>query len=762
MLKIVNKNTEYNIEGLPKWMSTLLYARGIKSRKEADAFLSPDLNQLYDPYLLSDMHKAVSIINNAKKLNKRIVIYGDYDVDGICASVILHETLRTMGIATIIYIPDRFDEGYGLNEEAVTKLSKEADILISVDCGITSATEVELAKKLGMQVIITDHHTLPNKFPAADAIISQLIGDYPFKSLCGAALAWKLSAALKGMDYALAQIDLCALATVADMVPLLGENRVIVSYGLKQIERTKREGLIALKTVSGIAEGGEISSEQVAYYMAPRLNASGRLSSAKLAVELLMEKNPRRAFNLAGELDRLNSLRRQEENNVLSEAKNMLKSFDSYSYRSIVVAGENWNSGVLGLVAGKIAEFYNYPTVVLSIDGENCVGSARSAGDINLYEALNTCSDIFTRFGGHEKAAGLSINKGNIEAFIERFDKEVKKQLSTGDIIPQAYYDFELDLNHANLEMVESLYRLAPFGIGNPEPQFLSRDVNALYPRAVGTDGKHLKLVLQQDSSMVDAIAFNKGDKINSLRGNMDALYTLDINKYMGKTTVQCKVKHIISGDDIFTKDMSAQQEILLQDLILCLSNSSNGVSVPYKSEAPKISGIRGTLLFCRTYETATRISKLYPDMDRLIFDAKDVRLYNSILYSSGLGGIKSRYKTVYLCDGVLHPKEANVIKGIIPEVNVIALERTQEMSELLRSISVSIEELREGYISAKQLGTLDNLSWNSTKKKICLYILDELKLISLSGDTTAFSMLPMKKCDPMDSKLFNYLSKEV
>ena len=762
MLKIVNKNTEYIIEGLPRWMSTLLYARGIKNREEADAFLSPDINQLYDPYLLNDMDKAVSIINNARKLNQRIVIYGDYDVDGICASVILHETLRAMGIAAIIYIPDRFDEGYGLNEEAITKLSKEADILISVDCGITSVKEVDLAKKLGMQVIITDHHTLPEKLPNADAIVSQLIGDYPFKSLCGAALAWKLSTVLKGMDYALMQIDLCALATVADMVPLLGENRVIVSHGLKQIGKTKREGLIALKTVSGIAEGDSVSSEQVAYYMAPRLNASGRLSNAQLAVELLLEKNAGRAFNLASELDRLNSLRRQEENKVLSEAKNKLKSFDSFSYRSIVVAGENWNSGVLGLVAGKIAEFYNYPTVVLSIDGENCVGSARSAGDINLYDALNACSDIFTRFGGHEKAAGLSINKGNIEAFVERFDDEVKKQLSAGDIIPKAYYDFELDLNLANMDMVENLYRLAPFGIGNPEPQFLSRDVNAIHPRAVGVDGKHLKLVLQQNSGMVDAIAFNKGDKINALRGNIDVLYTLDINKFMGKTTVQSKVQHIINGEDIFVKDISAQQEIILQDLVLCMSNGSNRVSVPYKSEAPKISGIRGTLLFCRTYETAKRMSKLYPDMDRLIFSANDERLYNSILYSSGFDGIKSPYRTIYLCDGILHPNEADIIKYISPKANVIVLERTHELTELLKSISVSIEELREGYVNAKSLGTLDSLPWNNTKKKVCLYILDELKLISLSDDVSFFSMLPMRKCDPIDSKLYNYLSKEV
>lgn len=762
MIKLINRSQKFKIEGLPDIIASLLYARGIAGPKEAQSFLNPSVSDFNDPFLLNDMDAAVKIIKSAAKERKRAVIYGDYDVDGICASVMLSETLSSLGLKNIIYIPDRHDEGYGINSDAVSKLAKQADLLISVDCGITSVEEVKLAKELGMQVIITDHHTVPEKLPKADALVSSLINEYPNQDLCGAGIAWKLSCALMGLSYAMKLIDLCAVATIADMVPLLSENRAIVSLGLKQLAETKRLGLIALKEVSNIRENDDVSSMDVAFRIAPRLNASGRLASAKTAAALLMSKNMNEAKALAEELNRLNTARKQEEQEVVSQAKEKLRDLDCINKKSIVVAGENWNSGVVGLAAGKIAEHYSFPAVVLSCDEDNiCTGSARSAGNINLYKVLYACKDLFIKFGGHEKAAGLTIKKENIEEFGRRFDEAVKKQLPSGEIIPALYYDAEVSLEDINLDNIRLIESIAPFGLGNPEPKLLAKGVQGISPKAVGVNGKHLKYVLKQSNSMVDAIAFNKGELLKHIGNDADIVFTANINNYCGEKA-QCNIEHVFFSEEIFSMSRELEQELILKDLRTVSANIYNKGNVDFIDRLPEFNCKRGNLLFCRCADTAKKLAYYYPNMDKIILRAEDDRLFNSILANACLGDIKSRYRNIYFCDGIISLKEAALLKESLGDVNIFALPKSLALKQAIADIKCTVDELREAYICAKRFNSLDNISWNYNKKAAALMVLDELNLIKLNYDNRTFSMQPVKKIHPSESRLFSILNKEV
>ncbi|MDO5021856.1 MAG: single-stranded-DNA-specific exonuclease RecJ [Eubacteriales bacterium] len=747
---------------MPDIIASLLYARGIENKEEAQAFLSPDASCLHDPFLLNDMDKAVEIINIAVRERKRAVIYGDYDVDGICASAILSETFSSLGLKHIIYIPDRHEEGYGLNMQAVEQLAKQADIFISVDCGITSVQEVALAKKLGMQVIITDHHTVPNEVPKAHALVSSLINNNPNKNLCGAGIAWKLSCALKSLPYAMQQLDLCALATVADMVPLLKENRVITALGLKCLSKTQRLGLIALKEVSNIADNAQVSSSDVAFRLAPRLNASGRLASAKTAVALLKSKHIAEARELASELNSLNAERKQEEQSVLNQAKESLKNLDSIDKKSIVVMGEQWNSGVIGLSAGRIAEHYSFPTVVLSCGEDGvCVGSARSAGDVNLYMALNQCKDLFLKFGGHEKAAGLSIKKENVEEFCLRFDEAVKQQLPSGDIIPTVYYDAEISLKDITLENIRLINSLEPYGIGNPEPKFLAKDIEGVSPKAVGTGAKHLKYVLKQSNHMVDAIAFNKGHLLNNIAAKSDIVFTVSINDYYGEKP-QCQIDNILFGEDIFSMSAYLEQELILKDLRTLTANKYNRADVCFIKQLPEFNGSRGNLLFCRCQDTAKQLAAKFPSMDKLIVSIDDRRLFNTILANAGACDIKSPYRNVYLCDGLITESEAALIKENTANANIYALPKSAHLKQNLLALRCTVEDLREAYVQAKNFNSLDNIPWTENKKMLALLVLDELNLIKLKEDGATFSMLPVKKIHPSQSMLFSLLNKEM
>ncbi|MBQ1717608.1 MAG: single-stranded-DNA-specific exonuclease RecJ, partial [Bacteroidales bacterium] len=505
--------------------------------------------------------------------------YGDYDCDGVCASVIMLEALKSLGAHAEVYIPSRKEEGYGLNTAAMHKLAeKQYRLMITVDCGITAVEEIALAKSLGMNVILTDHHTPPDPLPAADAILHPQLGGYPCSSLCGAGTAYKLACALSGKQ-TIPTLPLCALATVADMVPLLGENRTLAALGLAAMADTSNIGLRALLRVSGLRTGEAVTGQQAGFLLAPRINACGRMETAQIALELLSTDDPVRAAELADTADGLNARRKSLENQVLEQANAQASALDLCTGHAIVIEGEGWESGVVGLAAGRLAEYYGYPTVILSREGDICVGSARSACGVDLYQALSACSDLFTRFGGHKQAAGLTLPAENVPELRIRLSDAVAKQLQGRTLMPETVYDGELRLTDITLDLISSLGMLEPFGTGNPAPVFLVRDVEALSARAVGSGGSHLKLTLGQDTCILDAIAFRMGTLASSMRGICSLAITPVANTFNGRTSPECRIEAIASMQRFFSRPANEDALAILQELAhLCRIDNFSGL----------------------------------------------------------------------------------------------------------------------------------------------------------------------------------------
>ena len=742
---------EYHLAGYPDWMARLLHARGVDTPEQASRFLEPVLTDLHDPGLLHGMTDAVAIITRLGRQKARAVVYGDYDVDGLCASVIAQETLKAMGLKTIVYIPDRHTEGYGLNEDAIRQLAAQAELLLTVDCGITAVNEVALAKQLGMHIIITDHHTPPDNLPAADAVINSMLGAYPFASLCGTGTVWKLSLALKGMDFAKDQLDLAALATVADMVPLLGENRVIAAYGLKALAATRRIGLRALTEACGLTWGEALTSDKLSFGLAPRLNAGGRLTTAQDALHLLQSTRSDEAYSLAQKLNQVNAQRQAMEREVIMAAEKLLDGEDLLHASTVVVCGQGWNSGVVGLAAGRLAERYGYPAVVLTQQGEQCTGSGRSAGGIDLYCALKSCEDLFTRFGGHQQAAGLTLPFQNMAAFRLRFDQAVRDQLQGRVLLPQVPYDTRMRLSQVSIENVQALERLAPFGIGNPTPAFLMEDLALASSRAVGAENKHLKCVFTQENVMCDGIAFGMGDQQACLPPTIDAVVRLSLNVFRGNVSAQCQVSAIKAGKEAFAFDGDAQLAAILQDF---MDIASNKAKAPARFKQVKaVTGLQGSLLVCRTIAAARAMHAKYPDFDTAQGPYSDRRAANCILYRTPLAQVRAPYELLVFCEGLLHDQEAAYAASLFPGAKLCAYQRTDELEQMIGQLKLTKEELREVYRLLRQSAGMQDLPWHKAKIQAALYVLEELELISLKGDEVC--LLPMRKTDPQDSALF-------
>ena len=519
MLNFVPRSTDRTAfekpEGISPILLDLLMQSGIRSREEAERFLHPRLTHLYDPFLLPGIREAADEISRTVEEGGRICVYGDYDVDGVCAVAILEGYLKEAGAAVTHYLPSRHNEGYGLNECAVRSLSETCDLLVTVDCGISSRDLVELAKSLGMRVIVTDHHLPPEALPDC-TLVDPHVGGYPFPHLCGAGVAFKLVTALGGLDKALGSIDLAAIATVADVVPLTDENRVIVYYGLKAINSAPRTGIRALCDAAGI-NGRQVTSSSISFQIAPRLNAGGRLGSACRALDLLTETDPAAARELADTLDSENSARRGIEQKIMAEAFTMLSDYDLSRHRVILLMGDEWNAGVIGLVASRMTEKYSYPSILLTRDGDVATGSCRSIEGVDIYAALDSCSDLLIRFGGHTKAAGLTVAVENVPKLLERLDSWIGETCDPYCFVPRAEYSATLSFDRITPELIDDMELLQPTGYGNLPPVFCAeaeiRDV-----RAVGPEGQHLKLTLENADRSLPAIRFREGDRSRTLQ----------------------------------------------------------------------------------------------------------------------------------------------------------------------------------------------------------------------------------------------------
>jgi single-stranded-DNA-specific exonuclease len=533
-------------------LAGLLVNRGISTVEEATVFLNPEFKNLHDPFLLNGMEEAVNRIKKALSKKEKILIYGDYDVDGLTAAALLTSVLKEMGGSVCSYIPHRVKEGYGLNEEAIHLAYKNGvNLILTVDCGTNSLREVILARKLGIDTIITDHHEVESvALPPAAAVINphQLDCSYPFKDLSGVGVAFKLAQGLSELQNVEEHLDLVALGTVADIVPVRGENRILVRYGLEKLAKTKKAGLRALMQASGIS-GDKLTSRGISFILAPRLNAPGRLDSAEKSLKLLLTESEEEASCLVRELEKNNRRRQAIQEKILKDAQEKIeREPENKLCPVIVLADESWHPGLVGIVASKLVESYCRPAILIAMGKEMGKGSCRSVGEFHILHALRECSRLLAGFGGHSQAAGLVIPRRNLGRFCERMQEVGEEKLAGKDLLPRLRIDMELDLSEVTEELVEDIIRLKPYGSGNSEPVFISHNVQAIRPRIVS--GRHLKMQVLRNRRSVDAIGFGMGGYIASLNrsGSMDIAYNPQINTWEGKSELQLHLRDIKAG----------------------------------------------------------------------------------------------------------------------------------------------------------------------------------------------------------------------
>ena len=561
-----------------KVLKRILANRGFTSKEKIDKFLNPKLEDLYSPFLLEDMEKVVSRIKKAINSNEKICIYGDYDVDGITSISVFLKYFKKIGYSNIeYYIPDRQDEGYGINTDALNKIIKDGStLIISVDCGITSINEALFAKEKGVDLIITDHHNVADEIPNAYAIINpkKSTCKYPFTMLAGVGIVFKIVHALMGnifFDFIDEIIDIVAFGTIADIAPLEDENRIIVKFGLEALNNTKNIGIKSLISVSELNDK-KITSGSIGYILAPKINAAGRIDNPKLGVELFTTDSNEIAMNISKKLSELNLERQAREKKIFDEAVEFVENEINFdSEKILVIKGENWHEGIIGIVSSKISEKYYRPSIILNeVDGI-LKGSARSIGDFNIYNAMKTLDSLFLRFGGHKQAAGLMMKSQNYGEFRRKINEYADTTMAEVDLIPKIKYDVSLMASDITHELIDELEKLEPYGMGNPKPIFIYNNLLIDDCRKIGKDKNHLKLVVHDTNRVYDALLFSAYDRYDFLKikSNVNLAFTLEKNSFRGVETLQFLVK------DVKLSNVSCDENILLDFTEYIINNLS-------------------------------------------------------------------------------------------------------------------------------------------------------------------------------------------
>ena len=541
---------EYNIDDL---LAIVLVNRGIK-KEEIRKFLEPTRNDFYNPYEMPDMEKAVERILKSIENKEKIIIYGDYDVDGITSITVLESFLKERGLEVYHYIPNRLNEGYGLNKNAIEKIAKENyDLMITVDCGITGIEEIKYAKELGIETIVTDHHEPGETIPEAIGVIDCKRKDnkYPFRELAGVGVVFKLCQAI-GMKLGLEQkeylkyLDIVAIGTISDIVPLVDENRVITKLGMKLVQCTRNSGLKALINLSGY---NKIDSNTISFGVAPRINACGRMGVADEALELLLSENIEDAIEKSKNIMKYNNKRQEYEKKIFLQAVEQIKEQHLENSNSIVLGGDGWHHGVIGIVASKITELYYKPCILICFEDGNDIGkgSGRSIKGFDLYKSLTKCKDIIAGFGGHSMAIGISVEKEKFKELQNVFE-EIARKAAISELCPIIKIDAILNIDDVTKEMVQSLIQLEPLGEANQMPIFSFKNLKINSIRAL-TDGKHLKLSLKSDkNTLIDAIGFNLGElsKQYVIGDKVDVIGNLEFNSFNGVEKLQINLKDMM------------------------------------------------------------------------------------------------------------------------------------------------------------------------------------------------------------------------
>ncbi|MBO5398073.1 MAG: single-stranded-DNA-specific exonuclease RecJ [Clostridia bacterium] len=531
-------------------LATVLVNRNIVEDKDIKVFLSPSRNDFHDPYQMPDMEKAVDRILKAIETNEKVMIYGDYDVDGITSITVLKKFLHARGLDTGFYIPNRLNEGYGLNKNAIKKIAEEGySLIITVDCGISCIEEIQYAYELGMEVIVTDHHEPLDELPEAVAVIDCKRKDstYPFSSLAGVGVAFKLAQAISiklGLDEKefLKYLDIVCVGTISDIVPLVDENRVIAKLGLKLVEVTKNMGLKSLLITSGYKE---INSNAISFGIAPRINACGRMGFEEDALNLFLNEDKKQVVTITDKLNSYNKERQEIEKRIFDEVILKIEKEKLDEKKAIVVAGEGWHHGVIGIVASKITDLYFKPTILICLEDGKGKGSGRSVPGFDLHDALCKCSDCLEKYGGHEMAVGLSLDANKFQEFADKFE-EIASEAHTDEIVSVIKIDKEIKLKDIDTKIVKELSQLEPFGEANKMPIFIYKNLKIDSIRSL-SEGKHLKLTLKDGNTVVNAIGFNLGALATEylIGDKVDVLGVLEINTFNGVDNVQINLRDI-------------------------------------------------------------------------------------------------------------------------------------------------------------------------------------------------------------------------
>ncbi len=538
--------------GISLFAAQMLTNRGIKTAAEARAYLYPTFDDLHSPFKFADMEKAVERIRKAISNGEKICIYGDYDTDGTTATALLINTFRQMDVPADYYIPHRFEEGYGLSEDTIKKIHEKngAKLLITVDCGITSVKEVALANQLGMDVIVTDHHQPENEHPPAYALISPKVSDneYPFAELAGVGLAFKLAQGLiEDRAFLESQLDLVALGTVVDIASLTGENRILSRLGLAELDKRKRPGIHALCEAAGHAIDTPLNGNALSYRLGPRINAAGRMDTARKVVELLITDSDQVATQIASELNQVNQKRQELERRIQSEALEIIEKDVDDDTIGIVVASDKWDEkaqGVVGIVAARLKETYYKPVIVLAINGDKATGSGRCIDGMNLADGLVACTDLLVKHGGHQAAAGLTIKTENIPEFKKAFDEFARDHLTEEELQPKLDLEFETHLSLLSLDTLKELEQFEPFGKDNPAPYFGIQRVKVVNgtPTAIGKEKNHLRMYVSDGMRKLCALEWGAAEKLVSVNQpdvSLDIAFSPQINEWQGQQSVQ-------------------------------------------------------------------------------------------------------------------------------------------------------------------------------------------------------------------------------
>ena len=551
--------------GIDRVLSELLVKRGVETFEQARSFFRPSLDDLHDPFLMKDMDAAVERVRRAITSEEKILVYGDYDVDGTTAVSLVYSFLRRYSQKVDFYIPDRYDEGYGLSYKALDWASDNGiGLVITLDCGIKAIEKVEYARGKGIDVIICDHHLPEDELPKAVAILDPKREDchYPFDDLCGCGVGFKLAQGYVqkyGLDFSLLEplLDLQVVSIASDLVSMTGENRILAHFGLKRLNENPRKGLLAMINLAKL-EPGHIGIDDIVFKIGPRINAAGRMESGRLAVELLTATDDRSAIRIGEQINDNNNERKSIDREITQEALEMVQSGNALAHENVtIVYNPTWNKGVVGIVASRLVEAFYKPTVVLTKSNGFITGSARSVQGFDLYASIESCADLLENFGGHVYAAGLTMKEENLEAFCRRMDSFVSDTITREELTPVVEIDAKLDFSQITPKFIRLLKQFQPFGPGNNNPVFLTEDVyDAGNGRKVGAGGLHLKLDVMQESQpyrQLAAIGFNMADFYDHIKaGNpIDICYSIVENFYRGSSTVQLRLKDIRERDEL-------------------------------------------------------------------------------------------------------------------------------------------------------------------------------------------------------------------